>query len=86
MESTAREQIHRQPLLPLLGDTHEDHAAICYKGAGGLDPAHVYSLLGGSVSGSSQESRLVNYVVFLWNSYPALQVPQSFYQLFHKTP
>jgi hypothetical protein len=35
---------------------------ICYTCAGALGPDHVCSLIGGSVSDSSQESRLVDSV------------------------
>jgi hypothetical protein len=35
-------------------------AAFCYICTWGLEPAHVFSLVGVSVSGSSQESRLVD--------------------------
>jgi hypothetical protein len=40
-------------------------AALCYVSARGLEPAHVCSLVGGSVSGSSQGSRLVDTVGLL---------------------
>jgi hypothetical protein len=57
----------------------------CYICVEGLGPVHVYFLVGGSVSGSSQGSRLVDSFVFLWSPY-AFWVPQSFPQVFQKTP
>jgi hypothetical protein len=50
---------------------------------GGVGPAYVYSLVGGSVSGSPQGSRFVDSVGLPAESlFP--QVLQSFPQLFHK--
>jgi hypothetical protein len=64
------ETIHRQAtesrtaLLQSLGHQHEDQAVCllhrCYIGAWGLGPAHVCSLVGGSVSRSPQGSRLID--------------------------
>jgi hypothetical protein len=55
-------------LLQLMGDPHEDQVHICYMcvggelgvGSGDLGPACTCCLVGGSVSGSPQGSRLVD--------------------------
>ena len=53
----------RDSPLPVVGVTHmETVLHICYICARGLGPAHVYSLIGGSVYESSQGSRLVDSV------------------------
>jgi hypothetical protein len=43
---------------------------ICYTCAWGLGTDHVCSLVGSSVSGSPQGSRLDDLLLFLWNTYP----------------
>ena len=50
-------------LLQLLGDLHEDLKTklyVYYICVGGLGPVHAHSLVGGLVSGSLQEYRLID--------------------------
>ena len=63
----------------------ETELHVCYICAGGLGPDHVYYLVGGSVSESSQGSSLVDSVGLLW-SFHSLQGFKSFPWLFHKSP
>ena len=73
IRSTGRQQIHRQPLLHLLGDPHEDQAAhLLHKHR---EPRYTFLLVGASKA--PDELKLT---VFLWSLCP-LWVPQSFQEL-----
>jgi len=60
MGSPDKQQSQRQTLLLLLGDPHEDQTAHLINACGDPRYHHVHSLVGGSVSGRPQGSRLVN--------------------------
>ena len=80
----AGKQNQGQPLLQLLGDLHENeatHLRHMYIGVG-LGPAHVCSLVSGTMSGTIHSSRLVDaLLVSLSRLYPSiLPLP------FQKTP
>ena len=59
--SSSRNKIHRQATDSGTAPTHmKTKVFICYICSGGLGPAYFHSLIGGSVSGSPQGSRLVD--------------------------
>jgi hypothetical protein len=75
MGHTGRQHSQGQPQFQLLGEPHEDQAAHLFHIWGSVRPTHACSLIGGSVSGSTQLFKLVDCIGLLVES---LSLPSVF--------